>query len=210
MKCVACEAAGKPVKEFSSHWVKDSTGKVICPTLLSQNCRFCGKPGHTTKYCDALKKKKEADEAQKRPCLYCRQIGHNVSTCVKKQTWEANIEKDKKLEESKKKNRFAAAFESDSEDEEVQVQASKPAQKKKEEEPEQYPALMTTHFLPIEPVQPGKMSYATMLAMTTAPTRPKAALKTEPEPEPMSFKPLNMKKYDNWADASSSDEDEDD
>ena len=220
MKCVACEAAGKPVKEFSSHWVKDSTGKVICPTLLSQNCKFCGKPGHTTKYCDVLKKKKEVEEAQKRPCLYCRQIGHNVSTCVKKQMWEINLEKEKKLEESKKKNRFAAAFDSDSEDEEVRA-PTKPVQKKKEEE-EEFPAL-AKNLLPIEPHQPIiKTSYATMLAMAPPPTmRPipkpaassKQELEPEPEPEPeiepVVFKPFNVKKYDNWADAWSSDDDDD-
>jgi hypothetical protein len=31
--------------------VRNKTGKVTCPTLLSQNCRNCGKNGHTVKYC---------------------------------------------------------------------------------------------------------------------------------------------------------------
>jgi hypothetical protein len=52
--CKVCQDAGKPESMYTSHFVRDRPGpdgKVICPTLLSQNCRGCGKSGHTYKYC---------------------------------------------------------------------------------------------------------------------------------------------------------------
>jgi hypothetical protein len=49
--CKVCRDAGKSEQEYSSHWVRDKTGRVTCPTLLSQQCRNCGKSGHTIKYC---------------------------------------------------------------------------------------------------------------------------------------------------------------
>lgn len=52
--CKVCQDAGKPEEVYTSHWVKDLTGKTICPTLLNVECRFCHKPGHTTKYCKEL------------------------------------------------------------------------------------------------------------------------------------------------------------
>ena len=51
--CKVCRDAGKSQQEYSSHWVRDKTGRVTCPTLLSQQCRNCGKSGHTIKYCKA-------------------------------------------------------------------------------------------------------------------------------------------------------------
>ena len=52
--CKVCRDAGKPESEYTSHFVKDQpgpNGKVICPTLLNQDCRICGKSGHTSSYC---------------------------------------------------------------------------------------------------------------------------------------------------------------
>lgn len=53
-ECAVCKAAGKTEKEYTSHYVRDKPGpdgKTVCPLLLSQNCRRCGKKGHTFKYC---------------------------------------------------------------------------------------------------------------------------------------------------------------
>jgi hypothetical protein len=60
--CKVCVDAGKTEKEYSSHYVKDLNGNVTCPTLLSQECRFCHKKGHTTSHCSTLKKQKEVEE----------------------------------------------------------------------------------------------------------------------------------------------------
>lgn len=52
--CKVCQDAGKPEDVYTSHWVKDLSGKTVCPTLLNSECRFCHKLGHTTKYCKEL------------------------------------------------------------------------------------------------------------------------------------------------------------
>ena len=52
--CKVCHDAGKSESEYKSHWVKDLNGKTVCPTLLSLECRYCFKPGHTVKFCDVL------------------------------------------------------------------------------------------------------------------------------------------------------------
>jgi hypothetical protein len=85
--CKVCQDAGKPESMYTSHFVRDRPGpdgKVVCPTLLSQNCRGCGKSGHTYKYCKLIiQEKKQQDK------------------------WEENEKKwksaEKKLEESVKR-----------------------------------------------------------------------------------------------------------
>jgi hypothetical protein len=52
--CKVCYDANCSVDEYTSHFVKDQpgpNGKVVCPTLLAQNCLICGVPGHTSSYC---------------------------------------------------------------------------------------------------------------------------------------------------------------
>ena len=59
--CTVCKTVGLSEKEYSSHYVKNREGIVICPTLLSQECRFCFKKGHTVKFCSELANKKTND-----------------------------------------------------------------------------------------------------------------------------------------------------
>jgi len=60
--CVVCRDAGKTEKEYTSHFVKDQpgpNGKVVCPTLLNQACRICGKTGHTSRYCSQYRTRRD-------------------------------------------------------------------------------------------------------------------------------------------------------
>jgi len=55
--CKVCKDAGKSEKEYSSHFVKSepgTSGKVVCPTLLSLECNYCHGSAHTVKYCKVL------------------------------------------------------------------------------------------------------------------------------------------------------------
>lgn len=66
--CKVCKDAGKEEQVYTSHFVKDKQGIVICPTLLSLECRYCYKKGHTVSHCPVLKsnqkdKKKEEKKA---------------------------------------------------------------------------------------------------------------------------------------------------
>ena len=60
--CKVCHDAGKSESEYTSHFVKSTTGIVICPTLLEQKCRFCGLMGHTVKFCTVLAQRKKNEE----------------------------------------------------------------------------------------------------------------------------------------------------
>ena len=63
--CKVCFDAKKTESEYTSHYVRSApvNGKIVCPTLLSQQCRYCQKSGHTVKFCSALNKSSE----QKKP-----------------------------------------------------------------------------------------------------------------------------------------------
>ena len=69
--CKVCQDAGKSLAEFTSHNVresKDPNARVTCPKLLSQECRFCFKAGHTIKFCNQIKKQEVKDSiARNRP-----------------------------------------------------------------------------------------------------------------------------------------------
>ena len=52
--CKVCQDSGKTEKEYTSHNVRDKSGKTTCPTLLALECRNCYKKGHTVKYCKLL------------------------------------------------------------------------------------------------------------------------------------------------------------
>lgn len=55
--CKVCFDAGKPKDIYTTHFVKDRPGPggvVVCPTLLSQKCRYCQEPGHTPTHCPKL------------------------------------------------------------------------------------------------------------------------------------------------------------
>ena len=61
--CKVCQDSGKSEKIYTSHYVKDRSGNVSCPTLLAQECRYCLKKGHTTKYCKVLEEKNSGKAA---------------------------------------------------------------------------------------------------------------------------------------------------
>ena len=58
--CKVCHDAGKPESVYTNHFVRSApgtNGKVVCPTLLSLECRYCYQSGHTVKFCPVLKEK---------------------------------------------------------------------------------------------------------------------------------------------------------
>jgi hypothetical protein len=56
--CGICKKAGKTQQEFTSHFVKNApNGEVVCPTLLSTECRYCHDFGHTKAHCPKLLEK---------------------------------------------------------------------------------------------------------------------------------------------------------
>ena len=58
--CNMCFKAGKSEKEYTSHWLRDRpgpSGVVVCPYLLSIECRYCHAKGHTVTRCPILANK---------------------------------------------------------------------------------------------------------------------------------------------------------
>ena len=67
--CKVCYDAGKPEREYTSHFVRSKPGNegiVVCPYLLSIVCNYCKKKaGHTTRHCpDLIKKENKAKSGQ--------------------------------------------------------------------------------------------------------------------------------------------------
>ena len=65
--CKVCQDAGKSEAEYRSHFTRESrdpNSKVICPTLLALECRYCFKNGHTVKYCDVLKRNQQVQKRE--------------------------------------------------------------------------------------------------------------------------------------------------
>jgi len=60
MRCKVCEDARMPESTITSHFTKNKDGSVACPTLLSQECRYCYRRGHTVKYCKIKEKNNAA------------------------------------------------------------------------------------------------------------------------------------------------------
>ena len=67
--CKVCHDSGKDESIYTSHFIRenrDPNSKIVCPTLLSLECRYCSKPGHTVKYCKELKKKNQQKEKEEK------------------------------------------------------------------------------------------------------------------------------------------------
>jgi hypothetical protein len=92
--CKVCKDAGKTEV---GQWPKDKAGVTICPTLLSQNCRYCLKAGHTVKYCQVLSDKKKQDD--KRMKKSARQAKQCDATQAEAKTKKAPVNVFTSLEE---------------------------------------------------------------------------------------------------------------
>ena len=204
--CKVCHDAGKPESEYTSHFVRSDTGpnsKVICPTLLAQECRYCCKNGHTVKFCPVL-----ADQHK-----------FDTKTAKKGEFIETQVNKPLTKKHKKKQNAFEVLnFESDSEEKEVNITTNTVSKVEEPEKPkkDEFPALSSSKKV-AEPVLTG---YANIAAKTRsqfeAEQQQYAAEKYEKEMIERSIKgakQVNKKevqtKPTSWADWSDSDDEED-
>ena len=132
--CKVCHDAGKPESEYTSHFVRSDTGpnsKVICPTLLAQECRYCCKIGHTVKFCPVLVDQKKTD----------------TKTAKKGEFLEAQLNKPITKKHKKKQNAFEVLdFESDTEKEDINIYKNTMKQEEKQPEKQkrdEFPSLST-------------------------------------------------------------------
>jgi hypothetical protein len=115
--CKVCFDAGKSEKEYTSHYPRSSpepTSKVVCPTLLSQECKYCKKvAGHTASYCPELAKAKKEEVKRQR---------QQQQEKAKKEEQKAKEEDAKKKKTKKIANKFSALDDEDDEEEEEEQQ----------------------------------------------------------------------------------------
>ena len=76
--CKICYDAKRP--GFNTHWMKDSSGNVLCPYLANLKCQLCGYSGHTQKYCKMPSKKIRAEPTLNKPSIKIEKIfNSNIS-----------------------------------------------------------------------------------------------------------------------------------
>ena len=139
--CKVCHDAGKPESVYTGHFVRSApgqNGKVVCPTLLSLECRYCYQSGHTVKFCSVLKEKTD----------YQARAQEKQSVVQPRPT--------QKKQEIKPTNAFAALDVSDEEsDEEIKVSTVIK---------EEFPVLGGAKSKVQEATKPAAFSYAKALA----------------------------------------------
>lgn len=146
MGCKVCKDAGKPESEYSNHFVKDREGKVVCPTLLSLQCRYCQKSGHTVSHCPTLQAKSKADEKAKR----------RQEFAMKSETQKTKVSK-------KSQSKFNFEF-LEEEEEMSEEMTNEPVIQR--EFVEEFPSLVSDAMPIVKPVQAGGSTYALMAAKT--------------------------------------------
>jgi len=206
--CKVCHDAGKSEEEYTSHFVKSepgANGKVVCPTLLNQNCRFCHKKGHTVSRCREIARINKEKEKDHRRMIY--------------KDYKNNMEKS--VEKIAKKTQIAAAF--DEENDEIVHDEIVHKKNPKEEFPRlslQIPSCLNTfkketrnYAQALEKPQiPIPVLSRTMTK--TFPTNEKPFVAkyeepTSPSPTPRPNPRINTIPRKSWADDWSSSEDED-
>ena len=97
--CKVCKDAGKPESVYTSHWVRetpDIRSKVVCPTLLALECRYCHANNHTVKYCPVLKKQAQ-DQEQSKPKTHTKMptigkpVRSNIFMCLDSDSEEDEV-----------------------------------------------------------------------------------------------------------------------
>jgi hypothetical protein len=152
--CKVCCDAGKPESVYTNHFVRSGpnpNSKVICPTLLSLECRYCSKKGHTVKFCSILEKNK--NQANK--------------TLMKESVYQGPVVK----KEARPTNAFAI-LEEDSDEEETNVEETNVEETNVEETnvsnniDNDFPVLGGVKIC-VQEIQKMDLSYAKALATET-------------------------------------------
>ncbi len=187
MKCKVCADANKPMAVITSHFTKNKSGVVICPTLLDQECRYCKNKGHTIKYCKTLEKNNAVKLAAQMPQRIARGLDPEPVAPG--------------LTVLDKSNAYSVLSMSDNEDGEEQEQETKI------ETPEEFPMLCEPK---IQNQQSLGLSYSTVLVSEPKP-KPvqKKATHFETIDKPVEMKIKNIVLKGKWADEESDEEEED-
>jgi hypothetical protein len=121
--CKCCFDAGKDEAAYTSHYLKDKPGpqgKVVCPTLLATECRYCHEVGHYKSHCPILKERKITGSSRRmvaKPTTRASFVSDALFAKIK--AAEANVtfrQKQEKTGPAKKNNNAFAVLEDDNDD----------------------------------------------------------------------------------------------
>lgn len=116
--CKICYDSGKSESMYNSHFVRESrdvNSRVVCPTLLALQCRFCGVRGHTVSKCKKACSTKATQRCLAEPCYAVKAVEDSYQKNSRSATqWAAQMVK---------KN-LAGAFDALSEDSDEEDAAS--------------------------------------------------------------------------------------
>ena len=148
--CKVCADSKKSMEEVTSHNVRSPEGIVLCPTLLSQSCRYCKQNGHTVKFCKSLEEKNKIENKIQSQLNYEKSQQAKISA--------------KNQGNSKKyiSNGFAALCADTDTDNESDTEEQKRDQQEQQEHQE-YPSLPGSNHRELSSQQLSAISYASAL-----------------------------------------------
>lgn len=212
--CKVCHDAGLTEDIYTSHFIrksKDPNSPVVCPTLLGQNCRYCLQLGHTVKYCPVLlNKNKIITQTQTPQTLtpqthYPKKLNTKINTTQQTQT-PSNIF-----------NAFILYSDDEDEDEKQEYKQTETIKPKpqtktltkpqtKPQTKEEFPLLSIS---PIPQTNTNTNTHKQTYAQAIVAPLPKSSINTLTQQQQPIPRRYPLKYYSNWADAESSDEEED-
>ena len=130
--CKVCFDASKPESLYTNHFLKDRpgpNGKVVCPTLLTTECRYCHEKGHFKSHCSQLVERKRVQnhkaKAQTQQSKLAFEAGSWMTAGNMKQLDEAILAAKLQPKVSVQKFTSRSAFAAlDSSDDEEEVEMS--------------------------------------------------------------------------------------
>ena len=155
--CKVCHDAGKSEAEYRSHFVRASPepgSKVVCPTLLSACCGYCGTTGHTPSYCRVLKTQKKQDQRSAAAAAAAPVVQEKKST--------------------KKISNIFAAFDSDDEEDEL-------PKKVQQQSSQSSPSMNNINFPALTTAASATAASATAASATAASAKPISVASKTPQ-----------------------------
>lgn len=201
MFCKICLDSGKPESEYSSHFIRENknpNSKIVCPTLLSLECKYCFKKGHTVKYCNTLLKKTKENAKREKRHQYNQ---HNVES--------SSLSNENKKDTKSTSKYSGLIIDSDEEDE-----TEKEMEYKRKEDQDQCIKKFSYASIVMKPKESVVAKLAPIQIPPRTPPTPVSATLTPDSPKYVSRKPapwaptVTAKKSLNWAYDSDEEEDE--
>jgi len=213
--CKVCHDAGKEEAIYTSHYVKSDPGpkgKVVCPTLLQQLCKYCSKQGHTITYCPEVKKQEKMDKKMDKKNNYINTNNNflPIPKLIKNNKFDLLQEQDNSDEEGENSKKSKSS-----------TSTSTNNNKAKPKAKEEFPALSTSKttlkavsYFPVSYKEAANKGHEVAVKEEILTEIYVTKKKEQETKKPIILiekkrKPILVEKKKNWADYSSSDDEDD-